>query len=64
MSSFAPPSKKARRSHSNGAAVDSDGEFFPGLRADGVIFQLTSIITGCGFLTLAQLFSSSLVMQV
>lgn len=30
MSSFAPPIKKARRSHSNGAPADSDGEFFPG----------------------------------
>ena len=30
MSSFAPPSKKARRSRSNGAAADSDGDFFPG----------------------------------
>ncbi|XP_020613534.1 xylose isomerase-like [Orbicella faveolata] len=31
MSSFAPPSKKARRSRSNGTPVDSDGEFFPGI---------------------------------
>ena len=30
MSSFAPPSKKARRSSSNGSSADSDGEFFPG----------------------------------
>ena len=30
MSSFAPPSKKARRSCSNGAAADSEGGFFPG----------------------------------
>lgn len=31
MSSFAPPSKKARRSRSNGTPADSDGEFFPGI---------------------------------
>lgn len=30
MSSFAPPSKKAKRSHSNKAAAKSDGDFFPG----------------------------------
>lgn len=33
MSSFAPPSKKARRSRSNGAAADSNAEFFPGCRS-------------------------------
>ena len=41
MSSFAPPSKKSRRSRSNGAAVDSEEEFFPGLRANEFKVMLT-----------------------
>ncbi|XP_073257134.1 uncharacterized protein [Porites lutea] len=31
MSSFAPPTKKARRSHSNGSSADTEEDFFPGI---------------------------------
>ena len=30
MSSFAPPTKKARRSRSNGSSADTEEDFFPG----------------------------------
>ena len=47
MSSFAPPTKKARRSHSNGSSADTEEDFFPGfvqMRAGIFVTGFSSVI--------------------